>query len=54
MFFSFSTFGSNTIKNGTGETLKSLFGINLVKYSSKSLTHLGHRGTPTTLVLVLT
>ena len=54
MFFSFSTFGSNTIKNGTGGALKSLFGINLVSILFKSLTHLGHRATPTTLVLGFT
>ena len=36
------------------EKLKSLFGINLLKYSSEFLAHLGHRGTPTSLVFVLT
>ena len=42
---------SNTIKNETMQIFKNLLGINLVKYSSKFLTHikkhLDHTGTPT-------
>ena len=36
---------SNTTKNETGKKFKSLLGINLVKYSSEFLVHLGHTDT---------
>ena len=40
---------SNTKKYETGKKLKSLLGINLVKYSSEFLAHLGHTGTSTSV-----
>ena len=53
-FFRFELLDGNTIKNETGKKVKSLLGINLVKYSSEFLAHLGHTGTSTSLVLALT
>ena len=53
-FFRFELLDGNTIKNETGKKVKSLLGINLVKYSSEFLAHLGHTGTSTSLVSALT
>ena len=49
MCFSFWTFGQQYCEKWNMEKFKSLLGINLVKYSSEILTHLGHAGTSTSV-----
>ena len=53
-FFQFELLANSTIKNEIGKKLKSLLGINLVKYSFEFLAHLGHTGTSISQVSVLT
>ena len=49
MCFSFWTFGQQYCEKWNMEKFKSLLGIDLVKYSSEILTHLGHAGTSTSV-----